>query len=129
MEEERVVITGLGTVNAVAGGVSEFYSALKKGECGIGPVTVFDTTDFRTKTGGEVQNFIPREMIPHEYSLKRMSRSDLMAMAAALEALKDAGLSPVPDNLLEDTGVVIGGGGRGNAGGRGGFQASPDGCR
>jgi 3-oxoacyl-[acyl-carrier-protein] synthase II len=110
MEEERVVITGLGTVNAVAGGVPEFYSALRKGECGIGPVTVFDTTDFRTKTGGEVKNFTPREMIPHEYSLKRMSRSDLMAMAAALEALKDAGLSPVPDGLLEDTGVVIGGG-------------------
>jgi 3-oxoacyl-[acyl-carrier-protein] synthase II len=110
MQEERVVITGLGTVNAVAKGVPEFYSALRKGECGIGPVTVFDTTDFRTQTGGEVKNFTPLDMIPHEFSLKRMSRSDLMAMAAALEALKDAGLLPVPDDLLEDTGVVIGGG-------------------
>lgn len=110
MEEERVVITGLGTVNAVAKGVPEFYSALRKGECGIGPVTVFDTTGFRTKTGAEVKNFTPGDMIPHDFSVKRMSRSDLMAMAAALEALKDAGLSPVPDDLLEDTGVVIGGG-------------------
>lgn len=110
MEEERVVITGLGTINSIAKSVLEFYRALRKGVCGIGPVTVFDTTDFRTKTGGEVKEFSHRDMISHEFSVKRMSRSDLMAMTATLEALKDAGLFPVPDVLLEDTGVVIGGG-------------------
>ncbi len=110
MKKERVVITGLGTVNAIAGSVSEFSEALRQGVCGIGPVTVFDTTDFRTHIGGEVKNFLPREMIPSEFSLKRMSRSDRMAMAAALEALRDAGLFPFPEVLQADTGVVIGGG-------------------
>ena len=110
MKKERIVITGLGTINAIALGALEFSSALRQGVCGIGPVTVFDTADYRTRTGGEVKNFSPREMIPPEFSLKRMSRSDLMALAAALEALKDAGLFPFPEDLQEDAGVVIGGG-------------------
>jgi len=110
MDKERVVITGLGTINAIAGNASEFSSALRQGVCGIGPVTVFDTTGFRTRTGGEVRNFVPAKMLPPEFSIKRMSRSDLMAMAAALEALSDAGLFPFPDELRADAGVVIGGG-------------------
>lgn len=110
MEKERVVITGLGTVNAIAGNAPEFSAAMRKGVCGIGPVTVFDTADFRSRTGGEVRNFVFGKMLPPEFSIKRMSRSDLMAMAAALEALKDAGLFPFPKDLQADTGVVIGGG-------------------
>jgi 3-oxoacyl-[acyl-carrier-protein] synthase II len=110
MEKERVVITGLGTVNAISGSASEFSTALRQGVCGIGPVTVFDTTGFRTRTGGEVKNFSPQGMIPPEFSLKRMSRSDRMALAAALEALNDAGLFPVPEVLQAEAGVVIGGG-------------------
>lgn len=110
MEMERVVITGLGTINAIAASVPEFHGALKNGVCGIGPVTVFDTTDFKTHTGGQVKRFAPQEMIPAEFSAKRMSRSDIMAMAAALEALKDARLLPLQEALLADTGIVIGGG-------------------
>jgi 3-oxoacyl-[acyl-carrier-protein] synthase II len=110
MEMERVVITGLGTINAVAANVPEFHSALRNGVCGIGPVTVFDTTEFKTHTGGQVRRFDPHEMIPSEFSIRKMSRSDIMAMAAAVEALKNAGLFPVQEGLLADTGVVIGGG-------------------
>ncbi|MDF1592198.1 MAG: beta-ketoacyl-[acyl-carrier-protein] synthase family protein [Desulfobacterales bacterium] len=110
MEKERVVITGLGTINAIAGNAPEFSAALGQGVCGIGPVTVFSTTDFRTRTGGEVKNFVPGKMLPRQFSIKRMSRSDLMAMAAALEALRDAGLFPFPEELQADAGVVIGGG-------------------
>jgi 3-oxoacyl-[acyl-carrier-protein] synthase II len=110
MKTERVVITGLGTINAIAANVSEFHAALKNGDCGIGPVTVFDTTDFKTHTGGQVKRFVPQEMVPAEFSTKRMSRSDMMAVAAAVEALKHAGLFPVPQEMRPDTGVVIGGG-------------------
>ncbi|MCX5880607.1 MAG: beta-ketoacyl synthase N-terminal-like domain-containing protein, partial [Deltaproteobacteria bacterium] len=105
MEIERVVITGLGTINAIAGSVPEFHGALRNGVCGIGPVTVFDTAGFKTHTGGQAMRFIPQEMIPAEFSIKRMSRSDIMAMKAAIEALKHAKLFPVPDGLLSDTGV------------------------
>jgi 3-oxoacyl-[acyl-carrier-protein] synthase II len=110
MDQQRVVITGLGTVNAVAINVPEFAAALRKGVCGIGPISVFDANEFRTHTGGEARRFNPRAAIPRQFSLKRMSRSDLMALAAALEALEDAGLLPVPDDLRETAGVVIGGG-------------------
>lgn len=110
MEQERVVVTGLGTVNAVAGNVPEFYDALRDGRCGIGPVTVFDTTQFRTHTGGQVNGFEARQLIPPPFSLKRMSRSDQMAVAATLEALADAGLWPVPGPLQQEMGVIIGGG-------------------
>ena len=110
MRRHRVVVTGLGTVNAIACRVPEFSRALRAGRCGIGPITIFDTTEFRTHTGGEVPEFAPREMIPRDFSLKRMSRADCMAFTAAIEALNDAGIFPVPDRLRRDTGVVIGGG-------------------
>lgn len=110
MQFKRVVVTGLGTVNATACNVSEFYSALRAAHCGIGPVSVFDPSEFRTQTGGEVPNFSPRAMLPASISTKRLSRSDAMAMVAAIEALIDAGLFPPPEHLLTEIGVVIGGG-------------------
>lgn len=110
MTPERVVVTGLGTLNAVAGNVADFRRALQEGVCGIGPVTVFDTAEFRTHAGGQVNGFDPRRSIPKPISIKRMSRSDQLAMAAALEALADAGLWPLPEALRQDTGVIIGGG-------------------
>jgi 3-oxoacyl-(acyl-carrier-protein) synthase len=110
MESGRVVITGLGTINAVARNAASFAAALGKGQCGIGPVSVFDTRAYPTHTGGEVKGFSPRREIPPGFYGKRMSRSDAIAMAAVLEALEDAGLLPLPEDLREQTGVAIGGG-------------------
>ena len=109
-DEQRVVVTGLGTVNAMAGDPREFAAALRRGICGIGPISLFDTTAFRTHNGAQVKDFDPRAAIPGDISLKRMSRSDLLALAAALQALAQAGLDPVPEELREEMGVVIGGG-------------------
>jgi 3-oxoacyl-[acyl-carrier-protein] synthase II len=110
MASGQVVITGLGTINAVARSAAEFAAALQTGRCGIGPITVFDTTGFPTLTGAEVRRFAPATEIPAPFYGKRMSRADAMAMAAALEALRDAGLLPLPDDLRAETGVVVGGG-------------------
>jgi 3-oxoacyl-[acyl-carrier-protein] synthase II len=110
MDKTRVVITGLGTVNAAAGNAPAFAEALRQGHCGIGPITVFDPQAFRTRTGGEVKPLAPDKMLPPALRGKRMSRADVMAMAAAHEALQDAGLWPLPEDLAADTGVVIGGG-------------------
>jgi 3-oxoacyl-[acyl-carrier-protein] synthase II len=106
----RVVITGVGTINAIARNTAEFTTGLKQGHCGIGPVSVFDTAGFRTQTGGEVRAFAPQEQIPPQFYGKRMSRADAMAMVATLEALRNASLFPLPDDLRENTGVVMGGG-------------------
>jgi 3-oxoacyl-[acyl-carrier-protein] synthase II len=109
-EERRVVVTGLGTVNALAAEPKEFAAALRRGKCGIGPVTLFDTKDFRTHNGAQIGDFDPRAALPAGLSRKRMSRSDAMALAAAVQALTQAGLYPVPEALCDSMGVVIGGG-------------------
>ena len=110
MEPDRVVVTGRGTVNAIADDAAAFAGAMKAGVCGIGPVTRFDTEGYRSHTGAQVNGFDPRRHIPAAFSLKRMSWSDRMAMAAALQALGDAGLMPPSAALADRTGVVIGGG-------------------
>jgi 3-oxoacyl-[acyl-carrier-protein] synthase II len=110
MKRNRVVITGMGTINAIAGNTGQYAAALENGVCGIGPITVFDTSAQRTKTGGEVKNFSPAALIPPPFSRKRASRSDQFAMAAAAQALDQAGLSPFPAKLAATTGVSIGGG-------------------
>lgn len=110
VQDDRVVITGMGTVNALGNSVAELVEALQQGRSGIGPVTLFDTAAFRTHTGAQLKNFDPRQLIPPEYSLKRLSRADRMALAATLEALRDAGLFPLPEELSIDAGVIIGGG-------------------
>lgn len=109
-EKKRIVITGLGTINAVANNIPDFASALLAGVCGIGPLDLFNTEGFRCHNGGQIKNFDPRNYIPQDFSLKRMSRADMLSFAATLEALTDAGLYPLPQQLAEETGVVIGGG-------------------
>ena len=110
MVSERAVITGLGTINAIAGNTAEFYHGLKNGLCGIGPVTLFDTAAYRAQTGAEVKGFDPRSTLGNDLPLKHMSRADLLAMAAVREALADGGLWPLADSLKAHAGVVIGGG-------------------
>lgn len=107
---KRIVITGLGTKNAIGGNVSQFAASLRAGRCGIDAVNLFDTREFRTHKGGQVKHFDPREFIPGAFSLKRASRADQLAFSAALEALTDAGLYPLPDELKDDMGVAVGGG-------------------
>jgi len=109
-KKKRIVVTGLGTINAIAGNIPEFVRSLQEGVCGIGEVDLFDTAGCRCRNGGQIRHFSPRNHIPPEFSLKRMSRADLLCFAATLEALRDAGLYPLPQEMKEDMGVAIGGG-------------------
>ena len=108
--KKRIVITGLGTINAIGGDVAHFAASLRGGVCGIDKIDLFDTSGFRTHKGGQIRNFNARASIPGEFSLKRMSRADQLAFAATIEALTDAGLYPLPEWVKEDMGVIIGGG-------------------
>ncbi len=107
---KRVVVTGLGTINAIGGNTRQFASALRDGVCGIAPIDLFDTGGFRTGKGGQIRNFDPRQSVPPEFPLKRMSRADQLSFAASFEALADARLWPLPPHMKENTGVAIGGG-------------------
>jgi 3-oxoacyl-[acyl-carrier-protein] synthase II len=108
VKKPRVVITGLGTLNALGNNAGEFARALREGVCGIGPLAVFDPTDYRTQTGAEIKGLDPLTMVPPPFSRKRLSRADVMAIAATIEALKDAGLYPVPSSLCGDAGIILG---------------------
>jgi 3-oxoacyl-[acyl-carrier-protein] synthase II len=107
---KRIVITGLGTLNSIANNVADFAPALQAGVCGIKKLDLFDTTEFRSQIGGQIKNFIARDYIPVDFPIKRMSRADMLSFAATLEALRDAGLYPLPGSLKEEMGVAIGGG-------------------
>jgi len=109
-QANRIVITGMGTINAIAANIPDFMRALQEGTCGIGPVDLFDTAGCRSMNGGQIRDFNPHRFISPSYSLKRMSRADLLAFAATLEALHDAGLYPLPSERLEDMGIAMGGG-------------------
>ena len=90
MVERRVVVTGCGALSCVGNNVAEFWDALVNGRCGLGPVTRFDTTDFRTKIAGEIKNFDVSSVM----SFKEAKRMDLFcqyAMVAAAEAIRSAG--------------------------------------
>jgi len=105
--ERRVVVTGLGAVTSIGTTVSEFWSNLLAGVCGIRPLSLFDASTYRTQTAGEVSE-IP-DGCPAPAEKRRMSRADRMGLVAAEEALSQSGL----DIQAEDPtriGVILGGG-------------------
>ena len=57
MKERRVVVTGCGAISCVGNSVPELWAAVKDGRCGLGNVTRFDTTGFRSAVAGEVKDF------------------------------------------------------------------------
>ena len=104
MEKRRVVITGLGTVNPLGNTAAESWAAAKAGRCGIGPITQFDTTDFKCKLAGEVRNFDP-ETVVDKKEARKMARFTLLALAAAAEAIADSGLNTEAE--AKNIGVVL----------------------
>ena len=104
----RVVVTGIGIITSIGWSCPEFETGLFEGQCGIGPITLFDTSGFTAGVGGQVTHanlagdFKARE-------IKRISRCDLLGLTAAREALNSSGIDlELIDR--ESVGVVLGGG-------------------
>ena len=91
MDRRRVVITGMGTVNPLGHSVPDSWKAVRDGVCGIGAITRYDTTGRKVTLAAEVKNFDPEEWMEKK-DAKRMRRYTQFAMAAAVEAMADAGL-------------------------------------
>lgn len=89
--KRRVVITGLGVVTPIGTGIDRFWDAAVKGTNGVRPITSIDTTAYRTKTGGEVLDFVAEDHIDAD-KIGRMGRSSRFAIAAAKMAVADARL-------------------------------------
>jgi 3-oxoacyl-[acyl-carrier-protein] synthase II len=87
----RVVVTGIGLVTALGSSREETWSRMIAGECGIRPVTVFDTTGYRSRVAAEVDiRTVDGQLGP--LRLRRHSRSDRIGLAAAAEAVADSGV-------------------------------------
>lgn len=106
----RVVVTGLGVISPVGNDVETCWNNLKSGVHGIGPITRFDTTDYKTKIAAEVKNFDPRAYMDKTDVL----RSDLYAqygVAAACQAVEESGVIGTlpPERVAVYFGSGIGG--------------------
>ncbi|HON10142.1 MAG TPA: beta-ketoacyl-[acyl-carrier-protein] synthase family protein [Chitinispirillaceae bacterium] len=97
MYENRVVITGLGLVTPIGTGVKKFWQAALNGENGVRPLQIFDATEFRTKTGGEVLDFDASQYLSKE-EIEEMGRSSQFAVAAAKMAIDDSGIDLSKEN-------------------------------
>ncbi len=107
-KRNRVVITGMGILAPNGTGLPAFWDSLLAGRSGIGPITHFDASRYRSRIAGEVKNFDPNDYIEAELKPKRMARHTQLAYAATMMALKDAGLDIHDLNLPSPTPVIIG---------------------
>ena len=102
----RVVVTGLGLFTPLGNDVASTWNGLVAGRSGIGPVTAFDTDGYECAIAGELKEFEPEAYVEPKL-LRRIDRATVLAMAAAKQAVADAGI----DVAAEDPsrlGVVLG---------------------
>lgn len=89
--KRRVVVTGMGAITPIGNSVEAFWDSVRQGKTGFGPITAFDTTDYKCKLAAEVRDFDAAEVIDRK-AARRMERFSQFAVAAAAEAMADAGL-------------------------------------
>jgi 3-oxoacyl-[acyl-carrier-protein] synthase II len=106
MNKKRVVITGLGSINALSHSVEALFQALLECKSGISMIESFDTTDYPVRIGGEIKDFNATDYIDHRDS-KRMDRFTQLAMAAASNAVKDSGIDFEKIDVRR-AGVIVG---------------------
>lgn len=104
----RVVITGMGAITPIGNNVEEFWKGLKNKTVGIGPITYFDTTDYKAKLAAEVKDFHAKDYMDPK-AAKRMEPFCQFAVAASKEAIEDAGLDMQKEDPYR-VGVSIGSG-------------------
>lgn len=89
--KRRVVVTGLGAVTPIGNNVENFWSGVKEGKIGFGPITYFDSSDYKAHLAAQLKDFNPEEYMDKK-TARRMEPFCQYAVAAAGEAIKDAGL-------------------------------------
>lgn len=89
--KRRVVVTGMGAITPIGNDVESFWNSLKEKKVGIGPITQFDTTDYKAKLAAEVKDFDAKNYMDPK-AAKRMERFSQFAVAATKEALEMSGI-------------------------------------
>src|SRR5512138_3601240 len=103
--QERIVITGMGTVNAWGLSVAESWRTLTAGVSGVGPITLFDSSPLNVHIAAEVKNFDPARYMDAKEA-RRRARFEQLATAAAQETLTAAGLD-LSEGNPQRIGVII----------------------
>lgn len=109
MSKRRVVVTGIGAVTPLGNDAETTWKAVLNGESGIGPLTRLNTDDFPVKVAAEVKDFDIEQYITKK-DARKMDRFTHYALAASIEAMRDAGLEELPEEMKNRTGVWIGSG-------------------
>jgi 3-oxoacyl-[acyl-carrier-protein] synthase-1/3-oxoacyl-[acyl-carrier-protein] synthase II len=104
-----VAVTGVGMVTPLGNDVSSTWNAILSGESGVGEISGFDASGFPTRIAAEVKGLRAEEVVDDRKSLKYATEFSLFALAAAEEAVRDAGVRPTPDTA-ERWGLVSGSG-------------------
>jgi 3-oxoacyl-[acyl-carrier-protein] synthase II len=108
LSRRRVVVTGLGIISPVGNTVTETWDSIVAGKCGIGTITRFDASAFKSRVAGEVKGFdVAAYLSPKE--ARRMDVFIHYGMAAGIQAIRDSGLTVTPENA-DRIGVNIGSG-------------------
>ena len=108
MSKRRVVVTGLGAVTPIGNNVKDFWTGIREGKVGIGPITKFDTTDYKVKIAAEVKDFNAKDHMDPR-SARRMDPFCQYAVTAAKEALEDSGIDMEKEDSFR-AGVIVGSG-------------------
>jgi 3-oxoacyl-[acyl-carrier-protein] synthase II len=105
----RVVVTGIGCITPIGNDVKSTWKALREGANGIGKITHFDATNFPTTFAAEVKNFRLADSYDHPERFHLAGRNITFAVAAAVQAVKDSGIT---DTAIDPTqfGVYLGAG-------------------
>ena len=106
MKFKRVAVTGIGVFCSTGRNAEDFLHSLKEGQCGIGPITLFDTSKYPCKIGAEIKDYRPNDFFGKK-ELKKISRTDQFALIASEEAVKVSGVRSYP---AEEVGVCLGAG-------------------
>src|SRR5512135_297597 len=102
---ERIVITGMGTVNPLGMNVKETWKNIVNGVSGVGPITEFDHSNLQVHIACEVKGFDPAQHMDGKEA-RRRDRFEQLASVAANEAIADAGVQVTEANAPR-IGIVV----------------------
>jgi beta-ketoacyl-acyl-carrier-protein synthase II len=108
MEAKRIVITGMGVISPVGLDVATMWQNLVAGRSGIGPITLFDVSDYAVRIAGEAHGFVATDYMDAK-DARRADRFTQFAIAALGQALEQSGLE-VNQHNAHDIGVIAGSG-------------------
>ena len=106
--KRRVVVTGMGAVTPIGNDVASFWNGVKEGKIGFGPISYFDTADYKCKLAAEVKDFSAADHMDKK-AARRMEPFCQFAVVAAKEAIEDAGLDMTKEDPYR-AGCAVGSG-------------------